>query len=222
MRAGELPHAGSAGLAGLALATALVGCATPGPKETLDAYAAALRRGDLRAVRALSDPGFQAAYSPEGLADLTTDEERRVVAERLASVADGREFWIGTSPAGDEVRLVRDAGGWRVAVGGLRPARFDTPELALHSFLVGVAARRWSVVREAMPRRFRDAYATDEALARQVEALWPRIEAARAAIGPLTPGRARVSATRAELVYAGGRRAILTFEDGGWRVLDLE
>ncbi|MCB9648001.1 MAG: hypothetical protein H6730_15530 [Deltaproteobacteria bacterium] len=203
------------GLYALAL-VACAGCAGAQPEDTLAAYRDALQARDAARVHALSDPASQAELSPEALA------ERMAAAPPgpLAEVA--RVDALITLTDGRRVRLVRVPAGWRVAEGGLSLAAYDTPEAALRTLLAAAEAGRLDEVRRAMPEAFQARYASDEVLSAHLEAQAPRLAAVRAALGPLSPGRARIQGDRASIDYGEGRSVTLVREGERWRVLDVE
>jgi hypothetical protein len=198
-----------------------VGCAEKSPRMVLDEYKAALEHGDLKTAVDLSDTTFRAAYAT-GPRPIDA-AEMQAAASRLALAAGDARVWCDLDLAGgDRVRLVKEKDGWKIAAGGLEIGRFDTPEASLRSFFFGVEAKAWAVVRGAMPKRHRDAFASDEALASHVDSIRGRIDRARKELGDLFERRASVKGDSAEIAYGDGRRVTFEREDGVWRVLDLE
>jgi hypothetical protein len=200
------------------LALLLFACAERSPRAVLDEYREALRRGDTTRAIALSDASTRAAIDRP-----ISPEEARATAARLDRAQDDGtatcDFDLG---AGEHVHLVKEKDGWKIASGGLELGRFDTPEHALQSFFAGVDAKRWPLVRAAMPKRHREDFKTDDALAAHVESIRARIDRAKSAIGDLGTERAHVEGDKAEITYGAGKRATFEREDGAWCVLDLE
>jgi hypothetical protein len=182
----------------------------------LEAYRAALRAGDAAGVHALSDGATRAQVTPEALAGRLSD------APGLAGTATVAVYAVATLTDGRAVRLVLEPGGWKVAEGGLSLAAYDTPEAALQTLFFAAEAGRLAEVRGALPEAFQARYADDGALAAHLAELRPRLAAARAGLGALTSGRARIEGDHAELPYGEGRAATWVLEAGRWRVLDVE
>ncbi|MEQ9498399.1 MAG: hypothetical protein RIT81_16110 [Deltaproteobacteria bacterium] len=188
-------------------------CSTPGPEDTLDAYRRAVAAEDWATVHRLSDRATREAASPDALAERGAEapELGRPVARRhVVVLEDGRE-----------VVLVEEDGGWRVASGGIDALRSDTPAAALKTLWWALDHGRWDVVRRVLPRAAAQRLATDVALAAHVEAVRPRLSAAREALGEVVPA-ARVEGETAVLVYAEHRAVRFVREDGRWRIVDVE
>lgn len=208
-----------------AAASGMLGCAEKGPRDALDRYRDALRRGDADAIWALCDSSLQSAYDPEALkAYLASDPEAAVrAAERLGAVK-GEIIERAEVPleGGAAVQMARENGSWRIVAGGLEPARFDTPERALSALFAAVKGHRLGVIRRLMPKRYAETLPTNDALSAHLAMMAPRIARAEASLGALTPGLAVIHGTSAEIAYGGTKRVTFELEDGTWRVLDLE
>lgn len=204
------------------LVLVLTGCARQGPEATLEAYAEAVRNEDVEEIRALSDASFRAANDAAKLETFLA--EHPDVARRLADRLESpKEIRAEVRLSGDErLVLVRENGAWRVAFGGVEPLRTDTPEAAVTTFFQAVAARRLDAVRAVIPAAVAPSYAEDAALLSHLDAMKARIDAARAGLGAVVPGRARIDGDRARLAYGEGRAVDLVREDGRWKIVDLE
>jgi hypothetical protein len=188
-------------------------CSTPGPEDTLDAYRRAVAAEDWATVHRLSDRATREAASAEALAERGADApELGVPVQRrhVVVLEDGRE-----------VVLVEEDGGWRVASGGVEALRSDTPAAALKTLWWALDHARWDVVRRVLPKAAAQRLATDAALAAHVEAVKPRLSAAREALGEAVPA-ARVEGETAVLAYAEHRAVRFVREDGRWRIVDVE
>lgn len=201
----------------------LIGCAGPGPKSVLNDYARALKNGDAARVHQFSDASTQSAYSEKDTQDRLQNSraESQALGAALASAhidiyADAR------LEDGRLVRLVKAPEGWRVAQGGLRFARYDTPESALETLVRATRSGRLSEVRGAMPEAYGARYSTDAKLRAHLLRVSPRIEAAWAALAPLSSGQATVDGDRAQLRYGTARSVRFVRESSRWRVLDVE
>jgi hypothetical protein len=208
-----------------ALLLLLAACSDRGPKDALDRYREALERKDARAMLALSE---------RSLRESMTEEELRAYLDAQTTVLSGIAGDLAGPPtrlrrsaevilkSGRRIVLVEEDGAWRIAEGAVELARFDTPEHALTTFFAATLARRWATVRRAIPKRFVDALSSDDALAKHVEAMRPRIDRARVEIGVAMGGRVELRGERALLAYGEGKKVTFEREDGAWKVLDLE
>jgi hypothetical protein len=193
-----------------------VACAPRGPEKTLDEYREAVRNKDARAVHALSDESFRAAF------DEAAVEAELSSAPVLGAVRGKDERAIYVLEDGSTIELVLEQGAWKVASGGVSPGRFDTPERALETFFRAALGGKLSLVRRAIPERDRGGLATDEALAKHLADNSDRIARAREKIGGLKERRAQVRGERAELSYGPGLSVTFEKEGEGWVIVDLE
>lgn len=200
----------------------LAGCTHQGPEATLAAYAQALRDGDVDRIRALSDSAYRAAHDRAELERFVAEHPDLVrhLAGNLESAGEVRaEVRL---PDEERLILVREDGAWRVAFGGLEPFRADSPEASVLTFFRAVAAGRLAAIRAVMPAEAALSHADDAALLSHLDAMKPRIDAARAGLGPVVPGRAQIEDDRARLPYGEGRAVELVREEGRWKIVDLE
>jgi hypothetical protein len=196
---------------------AAVGCGPRPPELALDAYRDAVARKDAAAVLALSDATFRAAFDESAVEAELADRKDGIA---LVTSSDQRATF--TLESGETIELVLEDGAWRVRAGGISPARFDTPERALETFFRGALAGKLDVVRQAIPKRFRDALTTDAALEQHIAAMADRIARARSRIGPIGAGRAAIHGARADLTYGPGLAVTFEKEDDRWVIVDLE
>lgn len=193
-----------------------IACAPRGPKDALDEYRAAVLRKDAAAVRAMSDASYRAAFDEAAvLASLDA-------APPLGTVTSSGARASFRLESGERIELVLEEGAWKIASGGVTPARYDTPEGALETFFRAALAGRLDDVRPAIPRRFLEAMPTDEALEKHIAASADRIARARARIGPIAPGRAAIHGRTADLTYGPGLAVTFELEDARWVIVDLE
>ncbi len=198
-------------------------CATPGPEDTLEAYRRAVEAKDWAKVHALSDRATRTALGPDAIAaEAARDPDGPdAVARGLAPGAPREATHTVVLEGGRRVVLVEEDGAWRVARGGFVVARTDTPEAALETLSWALDRERWDVVRQVLPKAAAERLATDAALIAHVEAVRPRIEAAREALRAETPP-AVVEGDEARIVYGAHRSVSFRREDGRWRIVDVE
>jgi hypothetical protein len=194
----------------------LAACTPRPPQDALEAYRRAVAAKDARAVLDMSDASFRAAFDEaavqEALSESTAVPPAKSQEERAIFVLEN----------GETIELVLESNVWKVASGGIVPARFDTPEGALHTFFRAVHAGKLDLVRQTIPKRFRDQLTTDEALEKHIAAMADRIARARARIGPFGAGRAVIEGERAVLTYGAGLSVTFEREGSAWVIVDLE
>jgi len=204
-------------LAGL---VALVGCGaaggareTPHPRNTLRAWAAAVRARDATAAYALLDARarsetdaarFRALFDAHH-AELTA--QAQTLDARAASEVRARARL--TLVDGEVVALVLEDGAWRIDGGVLDAPGLRAPEDA-------VAALRRALARQSLPGVLRVLSRETRA---DVEAEIARfLEASADAAGVET----RTEGDTAEVRLGSGVRVTLVREGGAWRVVDVE
>ncbi|MEO1227395.1 MAG: hypothetical protein AAFZ18_00720 [Myxococcota bacterium] len=212
-------------LGGCGAALFLVGCARgETPEAALEAYRAALRQGDIEEIRRRSDAGFRAAH-PQADLERWAKKNPRLLGEaqtRLEAKDESRAVEARVPlEGGGEARLVWEGGAWKVAEGGWLVAEFDTPEHALETFFFA-ATGHLGLLRACLTDEAAKRFASDFALGKHLYAQRSRIFAARDAVGPLPPGRARREGRRAWIDYGSGKSAELVLEGERWRVVDVE
>jgi hypothetical protein len=202
------------------LLSLLVACATPGPEPepVLDAFKAAVARGDLNAALALSDlPPERKAALGVAMADPGWLQGAEA---RLAGPLAVRRYAEVNTPRGERLRLAQTPEGWRIV--DLDLLLEDTPERALATFFAAFEAHDWPALRPLIPTAAGEALAEESQLAAHLLALVERVRRAQAALqsGPRSP--AVITGDRAHLDYGPGRSVRFQRENGRWRILDLE
>lgn len=152
------------GLLVLALAILLApgaGCggANQAPTRAVDAYAAALARGDYSSAYAMMSERYQREHSKEAFERLMGASPGEVKETRQRLTAGTRSVEVRArvtyGDLRDELQLVREGDTWRIDGDPLSFYPQDTPERALRSFLRALDLKRWDVVLRFVP----DAYA---------------------------------------------------------------
>lgn len=212
-------------LGGLGLSLFFAGCASvESPEAALAAYRDALARGDVEDLHRRSDAQFRAAHSPTDLERWARKNPRLLgeARDRLEARDDARPVEVRVPlDGGGEARLVWEDASWKVAEGGWLVADFATPEAALRTFFFA-ATGHLGLLRACLPDAAAERFASDFALGKHLYAERARIFAARAAIGPLTVGRARREGDQAWIDYGAGKSAELLLQGDRWRVVDVE
>jgi hypothetical protein len=214
---------GPAAAARAALLLAVCGCGhrAPSPGATLTSYGAALERGDHRAAYAQMSAGYRQRVPYEQF-------------RRQLEAGGGDARWTGSSlrqngerwgarlevplAADERALLVREAGGWRLEAPPFPAFNQETPRAALRAFIRAVETRRYDVLVELAPARYR-AEVTPEKLQRYWQARGP--ERTRALLAALLLALERPvieEGDEAYIVYQGDRQVRFVREEGLWRV----
>lgn len=206
-----------------AIAGAAVGCAhaPAAPADALQGFAAAVERRDY--------PAAYAAMSAEYRQRVPLDEFSRALERSAREAAeDARALREGAARAAARVEvslgaerrvaLVREGSGWRLDAPPVDPYGQGAPRDACRSFVRAVENRRYDVLLQLAPARYRTSL-TVAAL----RAYWEGDEAAsrRASLRELRlalDGRIVEEGDEAVMPYGAGQQVRLVREDGLWRV----
>jgi hypothetical protein len=148
--------------AGLVLVLVLAACgASPArqPLSAVDAYAAALRGGDFGRAYELMSARYRREHSRQDFVRMMKDSPQEVkqTASRLTS--ENRRVEVAARFVYDDLRdelpLVLEDGGWKIASDPLEFYPQDTPNHALRSFVRAVELKRYDVVLRFVPNRWR-------------------------------------------------------------------
>lgn len=210
----------------LFLAALVVGCAsqqaTQGPKETLDAYATALRAGRMEEAYAL--------LSDEAKKQLPYEAFTRMVKENPEEVRDiaaalGRPSGpplvtaTVTAPNGEALLLVYEGGRWRVDGSAIDLYSQASPEAAVRAFIRAFENKRWDVLMRFVPdgkKEGLDAAKLKKAWEGEQKDELTRLTQALAAALP-TAKFERIG-ERATMSYGAGGTVELLREGGAWKV----
>lgn len=129
------------------------------PLAAVDAYAAALRAGDYGGAYDLMSARYRREHSRDDFARMMKDSPQEVkqTASRLTS--SNRRVDVAARFVYDDLRdelpLVLEDGGWKIASDPLEFYPQDTPGHALRSFVRAVELKRYDVVLKFVPNRWR-------------------------------------------------------------------
>jgi hypothetical protein len=129
------------------------------PLAAVDAYAAALRGGDYDRAYELMSSRYRREHSREDFVRMMRDSPQEVkqTASRLTS--SDRRVDVAARFVYDDLRdelpLVLEDGGWKLASDPLEFYPQDTPNHALRSFVRAVELKRYDVVLRFVPNRWR-------------------------------------------------------------------
>src|SRR5687768_5385852 len=140
-------------------ATACGPIATASPEGALAAFARALREGDVENAYALTSENYRRRVPREEFERWIAENpsEIRAIVDALSQPL-GPPAQEATVQVGerDEVRLVRDPDGWRVASEIVDYYGQRTPAQTLRSFVRAIEHRRWDVVLRLIPEADRE------------------------------------------------------------------
>ncbi len=146
----------------LLLASAAAGCAgSPArqPLAAIDAYAAALRAGDFGRAYDLMSARYRRDHSRADFIRMMKDSPQEVKLTSTRLTASGRRIEVAARFVYDDLRdelpLVLEDGGWRIASDPLEFYPQDTPAHTLRSFVRAVELKRYDVVLRFVPNRWR-------------------------------------------------------------------
>lgn len=201
------------------------GLATSSPEAALATFARALREGDVESAYALTSEGYRRRVSQAQFEQWMRESpaEIRQLADALSQPAGPAEQEaVVTVGEREEVRLVRDPDGWRVASDVVDYYGQHTPAQALRSFVRAIEHRRWDVVLRLVPEADRESM-TEEALrerwegasSEEIQRLSEGIRAALDADAPIEE-----TGDHAVMPWGDRYRAQLVREGDTWRIED--
>lgn len=209
-----------------ALSALGVGCAAQkpaqGPKETLDAYAAALRAGRMEEAYALLSDEAKKQLPYEAFARMVKEnpEEVRDIAAALGRPS-GPPLVTATvtAPNGESLLLVYEGGKWRVDGSAIDLYSQASPEAAVRAFIRAFENKRWDVLMRFVPdakKEGLDAGKLKKAWEGEQKDELSRLTQALAAALP-TAKFERIG-ERATMSYGAGGTVELLREHGAWKV----
>ena len=207
----------------VALVVVLSACARhdAGPASTLEAFGAALERGDFRAAYALTSADAQKRVPYEAFAaSLGADaNQTRALGRRMGGEAPKLPMRFEIRLAqGEVVSLVREGGQWRIDGPVFEAWGQASPRAALRTFLRALDERRYDVLLRLAPNRYRGDLSADKLRQyweeeRKAERL-PLLARLRAAVGaPIVE-----MGDEAHMPYGPDREARFVREDGRWKL----
>jgi len=138
------------------------GCATSSasqPLSAVDAYAGALRAGDFNRAYDLMSARYRREHSREDFIRMMKDSPQEVRHTSARLTSSNRRVEVAARFVYDDLRdelpLVLESGGWRIASDPLEFYPQDTPSHALRSFVRAVELKRYDVVLRFVPNRWR-------------------------------------------------------------------
>ncbi|MBE7480482.1 MAG: hypothetical protein HS104_10930 [Polyangiaceae bacterium] len=202
------------------------GCATgkpaQGPKETLDAYAQALKAGRTEQAYSLLSDEAKKQLPFEAFARMVKEnpEEVRDIATALARPSGPPLVTASvTAPNGESLLLVYEGGQWRVDGSAIDLYSQASPEAAVRAFIRAFENKRWDVLMRFVPdgkKEGLDAGKLKKAWEGEQKDELARLTQALAAALP-TAKFERIG-ERATMSYGAGGTVELLREGGAWKV----
>ncbi len=207
-----------------ALAVISGGCAHRDPARpaaAIEAFGAALERGDFRAAYALTSADTRKRIPYDAFAaGLGSDaNQTRALGRRMVGEADKLPMRIGVRLAsGEPVSLVQEDGGWRIEGEVFEAWGQGSPRAALRTFIRALDERRYDIVLRLAPNRYRGELSVEKLRQyweeeRKDERL-PLLARLRAAIAaPIVE-----TGDEGHMPYGPEQEARFVREDGVWKV----
>jgi hypothetical protein len=129
------------------------------PLSAVDAYAAALRAGDFGRAYELMSSRYRREHSRDDFVRMMKDSPQEVKQTAARLTSSNRRVEVAARFVYDDLRdelpLVLEDGGWKIASDPLEFYPQDTPSHALRSFVRAIELRRYDVVLRFVPNRWR-------------------------------------------------------------------
>jgi hypothetical protein len=209
--------------------SAQLGCgaggASLGPRETLRAYAVALREQRIADAYGLLSRDARIRLSLPEFTRMVTENGREIedISRSLLEPAEAPKITATlTSPDGDTLRLVYEGDAWHVDGSAFDLYGQATPRAALESFLRAYTNKRYDVLLRFVPDQKRQGLSAD-----QLKQAWEgdqrqQLERLTQALRASLPNlRIEVLGTRATVAYGPGANVELVQEQGTWRIEDF-
>lgn len=213
----------------LSCAALLGACASGGAKQPLaavDAYAAALRAGDYGRAYELMSARYRREHTRDEFMRMMKDSPQEVKQTAQRLTASGRKVEVAARFVYDDMRdelpLVLEGGGWKIASDPLEFYPQDTPGHALRSFVRAVELKRYDVVLRFVPNRWREEM--NEAKVRDQFEGDKREEVAQMMrlLGANLENPIEQDGDKARMSYGDRYEVKFVREDGLWKVADTD
>jgi hypothetical protein len=159
----------------LLVVIALAACASNAsrPLAAVDDYVGALRSGDFGKAYDLMSEKYKRDHTREEFVRLLKESPGEVNQTILKLTSSNRRVDVEARFVYDDLRdeldLVAEDGGWRIAGNPLDFYPQDTPQHALRSFLRAVETKRYDVVLRFVPDAYKDKQMTTDKIKEQFE-----------------------------------------------------
>jgi hypothetical protein len=201
------------------------GGASAGPRETLRAYAVALREQRVEDAYALLSRDVRAHLSLAEFTRMVNENGREIedISRSLLQPAEPAQITATlTSPDGDTLHLVYENDAWHVDGSAFDLYSQATPRAALESFLRAYSHKRYDVLLRFVPDEKRAGLSAE-----QLKQAWEgdqrqQLERLTQALAASLPNvNIEMLGTRATVAYGPGATIELVQEQGSWRIEDF-
>ena len=208
------------------LSIAIVACSHVGPDRTLNGYGRALRNRDFGTAYDLMSSSFRAKVSREDY--LRTMKENlpevdetanRLLDSKPGSMEVSAEFEYGL---GDQMRLVEEGKGWRIATNPLAFYDQSTPQAALRSLLRAYKLQRWDRMLGFVPTSYREKMTVEKLKAQFTGPSAEKMDALMNALEANVDEPIQVHGNEATMRYGDRSEVKFVREDGLWKLKDLD
>ena len=197
-----------------------------GPTGTLDRYGRALKNHDFNAAYDLMSSSYRGKVTREDYIR-TMRENQREVGETASRLNDGKrgsmevsaEFEYGI---GDQMRLVQEGDGWRIASNPLDFYNQSTPQSALRSFVRAYKLQRWDVMLRFVPNAYREKMDAQKMMAQFTGPSKENIETLMNQLENNSEEPVTIHGNEANLRYGDRYEVKFLKEDQVWKLKDLD
>jgi len=210
----------------LVIALVLAACHPGGgPAGALDSYGHALKSHDYKASYDLMSSEFRSKVSREDYERMMRDNPREVdeTADRLrghhGSIEVSAELAYGL---GDQMRLVQEDGGWKIATNPMAFYDQSTPKAALRSFIRAYRLERWDIMLRFVPTQYREKMDAAKMKAQFTGASKESMETLMNSLEANVDETITERGNDARMQYGDKYEVKFVREDGLWKLKDLE
>lgn len=204
------------------LAACASGARAESPRDALDAYAVALKEGDVEAAYSRLSEDAKKSITFEAFARMVRENPRETleIAESLGRQTEPpRVVATVTSPSGESILLVYEGGRWRVDASAIDLYSQATPEEAVRSFLRAFKNQRYDVLLRFVPDAMRDGLTADKLKKEWQGEQRDEMEHVTQALATALPtARVELIGDRAIMEYGTSGTLELVREHGLWRI----
>jgi hypothetical protein len=210
----------------LTVLTVACGAATPAPVRAVDLYVAALEAGDFGRAYDLMSSSFREQHKrddfvrrmKESPAEVRETAARMRAGQRRVHVSAHLKF----DDLNDELQLVEEGEGWRIANDPLDFYPQDTPARTLRSFVRAVELKRYDILLRFVPDKWKAGMTADKL---QAEFEGERREEIGALMRALTANLDNAISQQgdeARMPYGDRFEVRFVREGGSWKISDPE
>ncbi|HEY3234718.1 MAG TPA: hypothetical protein VGJ84_08370 [Polyangiaceae bacterium] len=209
---------------------ALVSCSSQsearGPRDALQAYAAALQRRDLDTAYRLLSSEAKKSIPFDAFQRMVTEnpeEVRDIIAALSRPAGPPRVTALITTPDGQTLLLVYEDGAWKVDGAAIDLYSQATPRAAVAAFVRALDNRRYDILMRFVPESKREGLNAQKLKnsfeGEQREEMDKLTQALKAA---LPTAEVELLGDRATMAYGAGGTVELVREHGLWKVEDFQ